>query len=306
MARLFFYWNNRSVPVDLNELLVFTRVVQAGGFTAAARNLDLPKSTVSRRIAALEERIGARLLQRTTRRLGLTDAGRLFFEHSARIISEVEEAEQAVHRVESSPRGLLRVTAPLSFFILEPVIAEYLKLYPEVQLHVMCTDRAVDLVEEGYDVAIRAGKLNDSSLVTRSLGVNRRVLVASPGYVRKHGLPRSPADLAQRPCITFGAGPTANVWSMQSGDKRTDVRVTSRLTVNELGTLLHAARTGLGIAWVPGFACAADFKAKRLRHVLPEWHSADIPIQALYPTARHLSPKVARFIDLVRARVKVS
>ena len=288
--------------MDLNEMLVFTRVVQAGGFSAAARNLALPKSTVSRRIAALEERIGARLLQRTTRRLGLTDAGRLFFEHSARIVSEIEEAEQTVHRMQSSPRGLLRVTAPLSFIYLEPVVAEYLSLYPEVQLHLVCTDRAVDLVEEGFDVAIRAGKLSDSSLVTRSLGAAHRVLVASPSYLRKHGQPRTPAELSKHACLSFG-GQVHNVWSLQSGEKRAEVRLTSRLFVNELGTIQHAAREGIGIAWIPDFAVKEDLKTRRLRRVLPEWHSADIPVQALYPTARHLSPKVARFIEVARSRL---
>jgi DNA-binding transcriptional LysR family regulator len=291
--------------MDLNEILVFTRVVQTGGFSAAARNLNLPKSTVSRRIAALEERIGARLLQRTTRRLGLTDAGRLFFEHSARIVSEIEEAEQTVHRMQSSPRGLLRVTAPLSFASLEPVVSEYLKLYPEVQLDLVCTDRAVDLVEEGFDVAIRAGKLSDSSLMTRSLGSGRRILVASGDYLRKYRQPKTPADLPRHACLTFG-GPAHGLWLLQSGEKRVEIRVASRLFVNELGIILHAAREGMGIAWVPDFACKDDLKTRRLRRVLPEWYSADIPVQALYPTARHLSPKVARFIEVARRRIHLS
>src|SRR6478735_9300066 len=156
--------------MDLNEILVFARVVDAGSFSAAARLLEMPKSTVSRKVAELEERIGARLLHRTTRKLGLTDAGRIYYEHSARIVAEIEEAEEAVSRMESAPRGLLRVTAPLSFNMLGSIVAEYLRRHPDVQVDLSCTDRAVDLVEERFDLGIRVGQLADSSLVARPLG----------------------------------------------------------------------------------------------------------------------------------------
>src|SRR5262249_48657521 len=146
---LFHWWNNQ---MDLNEILVFARVVQAGSFSGAARQLAMPKSTISRKIAELEERVGARLLQRTTRKLRLTDAGRIYYEHSARIVTEVEEADHAISRMQARPRGLLRVTAPLAFTMLGPIVAEYLRRNPDVQLDLTCTDRAVDLVEEGFDL----------------------------------------------------------------------------------------------------------------------------------------------------------
>jgi DNA-binding transcriptional LysR family regulator len=292
--------------MDLNEILVFARVVDSGSFSAAARLLEMPKSTVSRKVAELEERIGARLLHRTTRKLGLTDAGRIYYEHSARIVAELEEAEEAVGRMQSAPRGLLRVTAPLSFSMLGPIVAEYLRRHPDVQVELLCSDRRVDLVEERFDVAIRAGQLADSSLVARPLGTIRRVLVASPAYLEREGSPRAPAELAKRACISFGAGAAPNVWLLQSGDKKAEVRVAPRLVVNDLEMLREVARAGLGIAWIPEFACFEDLQSGRLRQLLPAWVSAETPVQALYPTARYLSPKIAAFLELVRAQLTLA
>jgi DNA-binding transcriptional LysR family regulator len=291
--------------MDLNEILVFARVVQAGSFSAAARLLAMPKSTVSRKVSELEDRIGARLIHRTTRKLSLTDAGRIYYEHSARIVGEVEEAEQAVSRMQSAPRGLLRVTAPLSFANLGPIVAEYLTRYPEVQVDLTCTDRQVDLVEEGFDVAIRAGQLGDSTLVARNLGSIKRVLVAAPSYCKRNGTPRTPADLAKHACITFAPGATPNLWTLHAGGKKVEVRVTSRLNVNDFEMIRDAARAAIGIAWMPEVLCAEDLRTGRLRQVLADWCSAETPVQALYPTARHLSPKVVAFIELVREKFRL-
>lgn len=288
---------------DLNELLVFTRVVQAGSFTAAARVLGMPKSSVSRKVSQLEDRIGARLLQRTTRKLGLTDAGRIYYDHSARIVAETEEAEQAVGQVQSAPRGLLRVTAPLSFSVLGPIVAELLGRHPDVQVELSCTDRTVDLVDEGFDAAIRAGALADSTLVARPLGTLRRVLVAAPALQKKQRAPRTPSELAWRPCIVFAAGANPSLWVLVAGKRRVEVRVTARLAVNDFAIILDAARAGLGIAFVPEYVCAHDLAAGRLQRILPRWCSPEVPVQALYPTARHLSPKVAAFLDLLRERL---
>src|SRR4051794_6644985 len=178
--------------MDLNEMLVFTRVVQAGSFTAGAAALGMPKSSVSRKVSELEERLKARLLQRTTRKLSLTDVGRIYYEHCARIVSEVEDAERAVNSLQETPRGLLRVTAPTNFAFLGPIVSDYLKRYPEVRVDLFCTGRTVDLVEERFDVAIRAGALADSSLIARSLGSAKWLLVATPAYLKKRGRPKSP------------------------------------------------------------------------------------------------------------------
>ena len=290
--------------MDLNEILVFARVVQTGSFSAAARLLEMPKSTVSRKVSELEDRVGARLIHRTTRKLGLTDAGRIYYEHSARIVAEVEEADQAVGRMQATPRGLLRVTAPLSFSMLGPVVSEYLTRHAEVRVELMCTDRTVDLVEEGYDVAIRAGALGDSSLVARSLGALKRVIVAAPGYCKKAGTPKVPADLGRHQCISFGSGAAPNAWILFNGDERAEVHVTPRLTVNDFELMLDAARAGVGVAAMPWFIAEADVTAGRLKRVLPEWASAAAPVHALYPTARHLSPKVATFIALVAEKIR--
>lgn len=289
--------------MDLNQMLVFVRVVQAGSFSAAARQLEMPKSTLSRRVSELEARLGARLLQRTTRKLGLTDAGRIYFDHAARIVAEAQIAEQSVGHLESAPRGLLRVTAPLSFVVLAPIVSQFARTYPDVQLDVVCADRQVDLVDENFDVAIRAGELKDSTLVARSLGTFKRVVVAAPSYCKENGTPKTPADLEKHACITFGAGISPNTWTLGTGEHRVEIRVTPRLTANDLDILRTAALDAIGIAFLPEFACAADVRKKRLLHVLPEWCSAETQVHAVYPTARHLSPKVSAFIDLVRERL---
>lgn len=291
--------------MELNEIVVFQRVVQSGSFSAAARQLDMPKSTVSRKISDLEEQIGARLLQRTTRKLGLTDAGRIFYEHAVRIVAEVEEASQAVGRMQAAPRGLLRVTAPLSFGMLGGLSAGYLCENKEVQVEIVCTDRLVDLIEERFDLAIRVGRLADSSLVARTLGSIKRVLVASPNYCKSQGVPRTPADLAKQASIVFGVGASPNLWTLEGGGPRTEIRVAPRLVANDFEIVLSAALSGVGIAWVPEFVCAEEIRKGRLRRVLPDWSSAETPVHAVYPTARQLSPKVTAFIEYLSKRLKL-
>lgn len=291
-----------AAQLELAAISVFLRVVQSGSFSAAARQLAMPKSTVSRKVSELEAHVGARLLQRTTRKLGLTDVGRIFYEHAVRIAAEVDEAAQAVGQMQAAPRGLLRVTAPLAFGMLGPIVAEYLRKHPEVQVELACTDRQVDLVEERFDIAIRAGKLADSSLTARVIGTITRVLVAAPQYCKQNGTPRTPAELAQHACLVFGAGAAPNVWTLESGDKRVDVRVVPRLTLNDPEILLGVALSGVGIALMPEFVCGQDIKHKRLRRVLPDWCSSSTPVHAVYPTARLLSPKASAFIELMRKR----
>src|SRR5713101_7275743 len=191
--------------MDLNEILVFARVVQAGSFTAAAAALGMPKSSVSRKVSDLEERLKSRLLQRTTRKLSLTDVGRTYYDYCARIVGEIEDGERAVSRLQEAPRGLLRVTAPINVAFLGPIVSDYLKRYPEVRLDLFCTGRTVDLVEERFDVAIRAGTLADSTLIARSLGSAGWLLVATPAYLKKHGRPRTPEDLKKHDCMFFGS-----------------------------------------------------------------------------------------------------
>jgi len=292
--------------MDLNEMLIFTRVVQAQSFTAGARRLGMPKSSVSRKVASLEDRLGARLLQRTTRKLVLTDVGRIYYERCARIIGEIEEADQAASRMQEAPCGTLRVTAPLAFTMLGPIVAEFLWLYPNVQVELVCTDRLVSLIDEGFDVAIRAGQLADSSLLARSLGAIERVLVAAPAYLNQKGAPAAPMDLASHTCITFGARTVPGIWTLYAADRQAEVRISPRLAVNDLELMREAACAGIGIAWMPKYICAKELRSGRLRQILPDWCSAAVPVHAIYPSARHLSPKVLAFVEFLRARLSLS
>jgi DNA-binding transcriptional LysR family regulator len=288
--------------MDLNELQVFARVVQAGSFTTAARGLKMPKSTVSRKVSDLEARLGAQLLQRTTRKLRLTDVGRAYYAHCARIVAEAEQAELAVTHMQAAPHGLLRVTIPLNFSFLGPIAAEFLERYPEVQLEVVGTDRRVDLVAEGFDLAVRAGRLTDSTLVARRLGSIDRVVVASPAYLEARGAPRSPGELEEHDCLLFGGGREGSVWALQSGSRTVEVPVRSRLVVNDYDMLHEAALAGSGVALLGTFGCASDLSAGRLQRLLPDWSSPGTPVHAVYPSTRHRSPTVTAFVDLLRER----
>jgi DNA-binding transcriptional LysR family regulator len=289
--------------MDLNEIMVFARVVQAGGFTAAAKELGMPKSTVSRKVTELEERLKSRLLQRTTRKLSLTDAGLTYYDYAARIVSELEQAEQAVSQLQAKPQGLLRVTAPVNVAFLSPIISDYLKRYPEVRLDLFCTARSVDLVEERFDLAIRAGALADSSLIAKSLGVVRWFLVAAPGYLRKHGRPRSPDDLKSQTCLLFGGGRTSMHVTFEGEGKVTSLDLEPRLLTGDMDVLFGAVGAGLGIGLLPAFLCVEALRSGRIERVLPDFHAPAVPMQVVYPSTRHLSPKVKTFIDYLQHRM---
>lgn len=283
--------------MDLNEIAIFARVVQAQSFTAAGRALGLPKSTVSRKISELEERLGTRLLQRTTRTLSLTDAGRAYHQYASRIVTEVEEADRAVSSLQGAPRGLLRVTSPLAFDLLGPIVSSYLVRYPQVQVQLVCTDRVVDIVDEGFDLAIRAGRLADSSLIARPLGAGHHVVVASPALLDTHGTPRRPQDLERFPALVFGAGADRGRWKLVRKDEEVTVTVRPRLVANDHGVLLDAALAGLGVGLLPVVRCERAVRERRLKVVLSAWCSPEVPIQAVYPSTRLVSPKVKTFLD---------
>lgn len=289
--------------MDLNEIAVFTRVVRTGSFTAAAQELGMPKSTVSRKVSALEQRLNARLLQRTTRKLSLTDAGRTYYDYGVRIVSEIEAAENAVGSLQAKPRGLLRVSVGPNAQWLADIIADFLKRNPEVQLEVLSTGRNVDLVEERFDVAIRAGALADSSLVARRLGSVTWCLVATPGYLKKKRRPRSPADLQAHACLVFGTGSTAVTLRLTNGAETRDVAVSARLVVSDFDIVYTAATSGLGIAALPAFRCIDALREHRLERVLEDWEPPAIPVHIVYPTARHVSAKVKSFVEFVQQRM---
>jgi DNA-binding transcriptional LysR family regulator len=263
----------------------------------------MPKSTVSRKVSELEETLGARLLQRTTRKLSLTDAGRTFYEHALRIVSETEQAELAVSRLESAPRGILRVTTPLNFDYFAPVVAAFLSRYPDVRIDLVGTDRVVDLVQDGFDVAVRAGVLRDSTLVARSLGALRSFVVASPKFLAQHGTPKTPAELARFDCVVFGTTTERPTFTLHRSGETRRVPVRTRLLVNDFDFLEEAALSGIGIAMMPVHRSMQALHEQRLRRVLPEWCSPEIPLHVVYPSTRHLSTTVKAFVEHVREQM---
>jgi DNA-binding transcriptional LysR family regulator len=289
--------------MDLNEILVFTRVVQAGSFIAASKALGIPKSTVSRKVAELEERLDTRLLQRTSRKLSLTDAGRIFYDHGARIASDVETAERAVTSLKETPRGLLRVTAGPNATYLSPIVRDYLKRYPEVRIELFTTTRTVDLVEDRFDIGIRAGRLPDSTLIAKSLGQVAWLFAATPGYFKRRGRPRSPDDLAKHDVLHFGSGSDRATLHLRRGEEHADIELTPRLVTTENDLLHSAAIGGIGLALLPAYQCIEDLRTHRLERVLREWEAPPTPVHVVYPSTRHVSPAVKSFVDHLQAKM---
>lgn len=294
----------RVPSADLSEILVFTHVVRSGSFTAAGKALGMPKSTVSRKLSDLEARVGARLLQRTTRSVTLTDVGRAYYERCVRIVAELEEAEQVVSQMQATPRGLLRITVPISFAVLGPLIARYLALYPDVQVEVFSTGRRVDLIEERYDLALRAGPPPDSTLIGRKVGVVRRCVLAAPQLAKRIGTLSDPAGLERLDCVVFA--PEGTTWTLVSGTKQTEVQLQPRLMANDYDLLRSVARDGFGLALLPEYQCLDDVAEGRLVRVLDGWSAREVPVYALYPSARHLSPKVIALLDLLHERLALT
>lgn len=278
----------------LGQMHLFVKVVEHGGFTAAARDLGVPKSTVSRQVARLEDRLGVRLLERTTRALRTTEVGQSYYERCARILAEVVEAESVVTQAQAEPRGRLRITAPLTFgyLFLGEVVAAFLKSHPLVRIDISLSDRRVDLIDEGYDLAIRVGQLDDSSLVGRRLGRSTALICASPAYLKEHGHPKNPIDLKDHRCLTYEYGGTT--WRFNG----VTVPVDGPLVSNNGDILRAAALNGLGIVITPKFIVAEDLRAGRLVSLLEEHvPQGGSGIWAIYPANRHLSAKVRAFVD---------
>jgi DNA-binding transcriptional LysR family regulator len=282
---------------------VFTRVVQAGSFIAASKALGIPKSTVSRKVAELEQRLDTRLLQRTSRKLSLTDAGRIFYDHGARIASEVETAERAVTSLKETPRGLLRVTAGPNTTYLGPIVRDYLKRYPQVRVELFTTARTVDLVEDRFDVGIRAGRLPDSTLIAKSLGQVAWFLAATPGYFKRRGRLRSPEDLARHDVLHFGSGSDRVTLHLRRGEEHAGVELMPRLVTTELDLLHTAVLGGIGLALMPAYACIEDLRAHRLERALRDWEAPPTPVHVVYPSTRHVSPAVKSFVDHLQAKL---
>lgn len=281
----------------VTSMEVFAKIVETGSFSAAARQLRLSQAAASKHVQVLEEWLGARLLNRTTRRLSLTDFGFGFHQRCLRILEDVDEARQAGGEWRSVPKGALRVTAPAAFSRhLEPMLADFFRRYPEVTLELELADRRVDLVEEGYDVAIRVGYLPDSTLIARLLATSPYFVCAAPAYLSRHGVPRHPLDLLHHNCLQF-AHHTHGQWKFADREGEINVPVKGTLIANNADLLLDAMLDGQGIMLAPGFHVGRDLSAGRLMPLLQTYMRAESVIHAVYPRTRHLSAKVRCFID---------
>ncbi len=284
---------------SLDDMVIFAAVVDAGGFSAAASILGISTPVVSKRVSALEADLSTRLLNRTTRRLSLTEAGDVFYRHCQRVVAEAQEAEAAVTYLSEAPRGVLRVTAPVTCgsFKVARALPGFLKLYPEIQVELDISDRLVDLAEEGYDVAVRITREPPLLLSARHLANTQRIVCASPAYWDLHGRPQTPEDLASHCCIIYMPNSEFNEWYFEGENGAQKISVGGRLKVNNTVAMLEAAIGGLGVVMLTSFAVDRAIKSGQLEPVLQEFSSPGSDIYALYLPNRYLSRKARAFID---------
>ena len=293
--------------MNLNDLTLFAQAVESGGFAPAARRFSVPKSTLSKRVAALETSLGVRLIERSSRSFRLTDIGHDFYQHARAALVEVESAQQVVQSRLAEPSGTVRLTAavPVVQFQLAPHLPALARTWPRLQLQLHASDRFVDLVQEGYDIALRShfAPLPDSGLVQRTLMVEPVMLVAAPAYLREHGVPRQPADLAAHHGLLTGADATRWTLSQGKGGKVQTVEPQPRLVANESVALLHAATAGLGIVCLPETICQHHLARGELVRVLPRWTAGRVTTTALVPHRRSLLPSVRAVLDFLAERL---
>lgn len=286
----------------LDGIEIFVRVVDAGSFSAAAGELGKSKSFVSKQVTRLENRLGTRLLNRTTRSISLTDVGRAYYERCKQIVADADEAVRVVTERDAQPRGVLKFSAPVSFGLgyLAGALPEFLKINPDVTLDVEFNDRMVDVVAEGFDVVIRAGRLEDSSLIARQITASRGRTVAAPGYWREHGKPKHPSELAGHGCIGYALIRNPGRWEYRdAAGKPVIVDVPLRVQCNSAELEAALAAAGVGVTRLPEFACAKELAQGLLEPALEDFTGPPIGVYAIYPHRRHLSPKVRAFVDFL-------
>jgi DNA-binding transcriptional LysR family regulator len=293
--------------LGLDDMGIFLSIVETGSFTTAAKRLGLRKSTVSRRLSALEERLGIKLLHRTTRQLRLTDAGERYHARCVKVVAEARAAEDELREEHDEPRGTLRMSAtpPLADLLLPLVLYPYMARYPQVKVEVVTSWNLVDMVAQGFDLALRVGPLADSSLNARALGSARVAYCASPAYVRAHGVPRSPRELDQHTCVVISEGQERVHWPFLGPQGRVvRVPVEARLRVNQFSLAYRAVLEGLGLGRFPQPLAAEDLEAGRLVEVLTEHLPPSFPVFALYPGSRRASPRVHAFLQMLNAYMR--
>lgn len=290
---------------DLNHIVIFARVVEAGSFSEAARRLDISRSAVSKAVAKLEKDLSTRLLNRSTRHLSLTEAGAAFAEYSVRILEEAEQAERVVNSLQAEPQGLLKVSASVAFGTLHvaPALADFLEQYPKIRIDLTITDHHVDLVEEGYDVLIRVTNEPDLNLAARKLAPARRILCATPKYFQQHGVPKTPEDLVVHNCLDYTLSGEQGYWRFIGPAGEISVPVSGTLRINDDDALSQAVLGGLGVALLPTFTVGRDLQRGKLQAVLSEYIPVDRYIYASYFPSRYLPAKIRVFIDFFAQRI---
>lgn len=293
---------------DLNDLYFFAAVVEHGGFSAAGRALGVPKSRLSKRVAQLEERLGVRLLQRTTRRFVVTEVGERFYAHCRAVLEEAQAAQDAVDELRAEPRGVVRLSCPVSLAqtVLADLLPDFLAQYPKMQVRLTAANHRVDVIGEGYDLAIRVRTRLDTdvNLVIRTFGQSRTTLVASPALLKAHGRPAQPEDLARLPALSMREHEGAQVWELLDADGRqVGVEVQARLITGDFAVLLESARRGMGVALLPEFVCAPAISAGELEVVLPEWSVPEGTMHFVYPSRRGMLPGVRALVDFLAERL---
>lgn len=286
----------------LTALKVFRHVAELGSFAEAGRRLGLSAPAVSKNIAELEAHLSARLINRTTRRMALTEEGRTYLEHVVRVLDSLAEADQALCPVKTAPSGVLRVSAPMTVTLtrLSPAIPRFLSRYPDLSLDLHLDDRRVDIVREGFDLAIRGSdRLEDSSLVARKLAVMEHVLCASPAYFAAFGTPEEPSDLKRHNCIRFTLSGHADQWEFRKGGEVERIRPDGRYKVTSSLAVRDALLAGFGLSLIPLPYVAGDLEAGRLRAALADWSSVATTLYAVYPSRQHVAPKLRAFLDFL-------
>ena len=286
----------------LDAMEMFVRIVETGSFSAVARQLGTTQPTVSKQLTALEKRVGARLLQRSTRKLSLTESGQAYYDRCKRIVDEVREAEGTLAKMQTALVGALHVNSSIAFgeMFVAPLILQFQRQYTELNVELTLNDRFIDLVEEGVDVALRIGRLTDSSLVARRVGSSRRIAVATPEYLRKRGTPTHPRDLADHNCLLYSYLSTGNEWSFQGPEGEIHVRVSGSFKSNNGHALQQAVSAGVGIAMGPDWLMHEKLARGEIQAILPEYAPKPLDINVVYPSNRMLSAKVRTFIEYLQ------
>jgi DNA-binding transcriptional LysR family regulator len=288
----------------MTSIATFVKIAEAGGFAAAARKLGVSPSTVTMQIQDLEDRLGVRLLNRSTRKVSLTDIGRAYYERCMHILADMDEADTAVHAMHAKPSGMLHLNVSLAIpFFVGPVIAEFTSLYPDVKVNMTMSDRMVDLVEEGIDLAITTMPVPNSNLVMRRVGSFQLVVCGSPDYFARHGMPREPDDLLKYNCMKYTFSSWGSEWRFKSPEGQRAIHVAGNMEANSVNALRLAAVLGQGLILAPDFLVTGEIKSGKLVPVLTDFSCPELPINAVYPHRQHLAPNVRSFLDLVTKHV---